>query len=295
MSLIDKLPKVKGSYRQNARLPNWFDVGGNAEILFRPSDIDDLSHFLKNYPKDIQITILGAASNVIIHDDGIKGVVIRLPSAFSKISHSDNLVTAGASALCANVALYCQENGLSNLEFLSTIPGSIGGATAMNAGCYGSDMSENLVKVLALDYDGNLVELSKWDFDFGYRYNNLSSKFIFLNSTFETKYLEPKKVKEKIDLFIKKRQETQPIRAKTGGSTFKNPDNCDKKAWQLIDEVGLRGSMRGGAQFSKKHCNFLINNNQASAQDLIELGEEARKKVEKKTGIKLSWEIKLLK
>lgn len=295
MSLIDLLPKVSGVYRKDAALKTWFDVGGNAQILFKPKDLQDLSHFLKNCSKDIPINILGIGSNVIIHDDGVKGVVIRLGKEFANITSSQNKIIAGAGALCANVANYSASQGLGNLEFLSGIPGSIGGAIAMNAGCYGSDISQILESVVAIDYEGNIIEIPKSDFLFSYRHNNLAKKYIFIGATFISQKSDPKIVQEKIQILQKNRQDSQPIRAKTGGSTFKNPTNTEKKAWQLIDEAGYRGKTKGGAQISEKHCNFLINNSNAKAQDLIDLGQEAKDKVKDKTGIELEWEIKIIK
>lgn len=291
--LIEKLPKVRGAYRENAKIKNWFDVGGNAEILFRPQDIDDLQFFLQNCPKDIPINILGVGSNVIIQDAGITGVLINLTSEFAKISHQENIITTGTSALCSSVASYSKNCALSNLEFLSSIPGSTGGAIAMNAGCYGSDISEVLIKVTAIDYDGNLIELKAEDFKFEYRKNNLSKNYIFLSASFACKNSTIELVSAKIAEFNNNRQNTQPVRVKTGGSTFKNPKNTYKKAWQLIDEIGYRGFKKGDAQISEKHCNFMINTNKAKAQDLLELGEEIKKKVKDKFHIDLEWEIKI--
>jgi len=295
MPLIDKLPKVQGVYRENASLKSWFDVGGNADILFKPKDANDLADFLKNCPKEIPVNILGIGSNIIIHDDGVKGVVVRLGKEFAKITVSKNKVSAGAGALCANCANYAANNGLEELEFLSGIPGSIGGAIAMNAGCYGSDISQILESVTAIDYDGNFVELPKSKFSFDYRHNNLAENYIFIAATFIGRESSMQIVQEKIQNLQKNRQDAQPIRAKTGGSTFKNPKDCDKKAWQLIDEAGYRGKIKGGAQISHKHCNFLINFDNAKAQDLIDLGDKVREIVKKNSGVELQWEIKLLK
>lgn len=295
MSLITKLPKVRGVYRPNAKLKSWFDVGGNAEILFKPHDISDLSYFLKNCPKEIPITILGIASNVIIHDDGVKGVVIRLGKEFSKITINDNIISAGAGALCANVANYSAQNGLANLEFLSGIPGSIGGAIAMNAGCYGGDIANSIKSTTAISYDGEIIEIPRQDINFSYRHNDLAQKYVFVGANFIGQKSDPKIVMQKISDLQQQRQQAQPIRAKTGGSTFKNPQHTDKKAWQLIDEIGYRGKEKGGAKISDKHCNFLINFNKASAQDLIDLGQEAKDKVKAQTNIDLKWEIKIIK
>lgn len=296
--LLKKLPKIRGTYRENAELKNWFDVGGKAEIMFRPADIKDLQDFLKNVSKEIPINILGAASNVIISDDGVKGVVIRLPGEFAKISYDGELLTAGAAALCGNVALYCKNEALTNLEFFSGIPGSVGGAIAMNAGCYGSDISQTLVSAKALDFDGNLIELKNSDFGFFYRGNNIAKKYIFVSGCFKTMKSTSEFVAKKIAELNQQREAAQPIRAKTGGSTFKNPEPLNlsaKKAWQLIDEAGCRGKTEGDAQISEKHCNFMINRGKASAQNLIDLGNKVKKLVKEKTGVDLEWEIKILK
>jgi UDP-N-acetylmuramate dehydrogenase len=286
------LPTVRGAYRLNAELKNWFDVGGRAEIMFRPADLKDLQDFLKNCPKEIPVQIIGAASNVIISDEGVRGVVIRLPGEFAKISHEGEIVKAGAAALCGNVALHSKNAALSGLEFFSGIPGSVGGAIAMNAGCYGSDISQILVSAIALDFDGNLVELSNSDFGFCYRGNKISEKYIFVEGVFKAEKSTSEVVGKKIHELNQQREKAQPIRAKTGGSTFKNP--VEKKAWQLIDEAGCRGKIIGDAQISEKHCNFMINRGKARAQDLINLGSEVKKIVKEKSGIDLEWEIKIL-
>ena len=293
--LIEILPQVQGIYRENAKIKNWLGVGGPAEILYRPKNIDDLAFFLKNCPKNININILGVGSNVIISDEGVKGVVINLSAEFSKISHQDNIIIAGAANLCSSVANYSKEIALTDLEFLNSIPGSIGGAIAMNAGCYGSDISQILIKAIAIDYDGNLFEIDAKDFGFEYRKNNLPQNYIFLSGFFKGTKSTSELVKNNIDIFNKNRQESQPIRAKTGGSTFKNPPNINTKAWQLIDEIGYRGAMKGDAQISQKHCNFMINNGNAKASELIDLGEEVRQKVKEKFLIDLEWEIKIIK
>lgn len=294
--LIAKLPKIRGEYRPNAELKNWFNISAKAEVLFRPQDKEDLQYFLKNLDKKIPITILGAASNVIIRDGGIDGVTIRFGKNFATISNQDNLIKVGAGCLCGSVALYSKEAGLTNLEFLTGIPGSIGGAIAMNAGCYDSDMSQIINSVTAFDYDGNLYELKNSDFGFYYRGSKISEKFIFVAAVLQGEKSTTENVSKKIAEFNKKREESQPIRAKTGGSTFKNPsaELTSKKAWQLIDQAGCRGMKENDAQISIKHCNFLINNGKASAQDLIALTTKVQKEVRQKTGINLQLEIKIL-
>lgn len=287
------LPKVRGIYRENAELKSWFDVGGNAEVLFRPADIEDLQYFLKNISKEIPVNILGAASNVIISDEGVKGVVIRLGGEFAKISVEENFIRVGAAALCGNVATFSKNAGLGNLEFFSGIPGSIGGAIAMNGGCYGSDVATTLVSAKAIDFEGNLVELINSDFGFFYRGNKIAKKFIFVEGLFQCEKENPEIVAKRISDFSEQRQNSQPIRAKTGGSTFKNP--AQKKAWELIDEAGCRGTIEGDAEMSQKHCNFMINRGNATAKNLIDLGNRVQKSVKEKSGIDLEWEIKILK
>jgi UDP-N-acetylmuramate dehydrogenase len=291
--MLYNLPKVRGTYREDAELKSWFDVGGRAEIMFRPADLKDLQDFLKNCPKEIPAQILGAGSNVIISDEGIKGVIIRLPGEFAKISTEDNFVRAGAAALCGNVALSCKNFALSGLEFFSGIPGSIGGAIAMNAGCYGSDVAKNLISAVALDHRGNLHELKNSDFGFFYRGSKIAKNFIFIEGLFKAEKSSPDEVAKKIAELSQQRETAQPIRAKTGGSTFKNPH--EKRAWQLIDEAGCRGKIIGDAQVSEKHCNFMINRGKARAKDLIDLGNEVKRLVKEKSGIDLEWEIKILR
>lgn len=293
--MIDKsqLPNVKGEYRFDAKINNWFDLRGRAEILFRPKNAEDLSYFLQNISSQFNVQIIGAGSNVIVADEGVKGVLIKLPATFAEIYHDENTITIGSASLCINVAQYCKNFGLGGLEFLSGIPGSIGGAIAMNAGCYGSDIAQNLISASAIDYEGNICEIKNSDFGFVYRGNNLSKKYIFIAGKFKINNSTTQEIAHKIAELQKARENAQPIRAKTGGSTFKNPPN--KKAWELIDAIGYRGKSIGDAQISQKHCNFLINNNLASARDLIKLGEEAREKVLEKFKINLEWEIKILK
>lgn len=293
------LPKVRGTYRFDAELKNWFDVSAKAEVLFRPADIADLQDFLKQRSEnnlDFPLTILGAASNVIIKNV-VKGVVIRLSGGFAKMSANDQTLKVGCAALCINTALQSKNYAISGLEFLTGIPGSIGGAVAMNAGCYGSDVSKILQKVIAVDLEGNLVELSNSDCEFSYRKNKAAEDLIFVEAIFEGIESTSEEIDKKINEFTKQRQESQPIRARTGGSTFKNPepDNSEaKKAWQLIDEAGFRGASCNDAEISQKHCNFMINKNNASAEDLIDLGNRVKKSVKDKTGVNLEWEIKII-
>ena len=289
------LPKVRGNYRFNVDLSKtkWFRVGGKAQILFTPKDLDDLAFFLTHKPQDLTINILGVGSNIIISDDGIGGAVIKLGNAFTKISHQNDLVTIGAACLCYNAALYSRINGLSGLEFLAGIPGSIGGAIAMNAGCYDGDIKGALLSATAIDYSGNVFHLQNSDFGFKYRGNSLPKNLIFIEGVFKVTKSTSEAVGKQIASFNKKRELTQPIRTKTGGSTFKNPPG-NKKAWQLIDEAGCRGMVVGGAKISEQHCNFIINTGNATAKDIIGLGNKVIDMVKEKSGITLEWEIKII-
>lgn len=296
-NLMAKLPQIRGKYRFNAAIKTWFDVGGNAEVLFKPKDIEDLAFFLINRPEDLQLYFLGAGSNVIISDEGLSGVLIRPGSEFADISYKDGRLTAGCSCLNANLIEFCKNKALSGLEFLSGVPGSVGGAVAMNAGCYGNEVADALISVKAIDYKGNIKNFDVKDIDFDYRSNPLVNDFFFLEAVFAVEEGDSKDIANKINILCEARYNSQPIRAKTGGSTFKNPDpdtSGGKKAWQLIDEVGFRGKKIGGAMFSEKHCNFLVNNSNASASDLVSLGNKAAKEVFDSLKIKLSWEIKRL-
>jgi len=292
--VIMDLPKVRGSYRENFQLANvtWFGVGGKADILFKPEDVNDLSFFLKEKPKNIDYTIIGVASNLLVRDGGIRGIVIRLGRNFTEITHDGKVLVAGSAALDVNVSKYCQEHSLAGLEFLSGIPGVIGAAIAMNAGAYGDETANHLIKVEALDENGNLLILSKEECGFKYRGNSLSNKLIFTKAYFKVSPGDKEIIAEKVNNIQTQRETSQPIRSKTGGSTFKNPPG--EKAWQLIDQAGCRGLRIGDAMMSDKHCNFLINTGNATAKDIEDLGELVRKKVFENSGIMLEWEIKII-
>lgn len=294
MSLIDVLPKVRGVYRENASIAKntWFSTGGKAEVLFKPFDNDDLKEFLANKHEDLSINILGAGSNTLIRDKGVHGVVIKLGKAFTDIAYNDNLLEVGAGTLNYNLVTYCKENGLTGLEFLVGVPGCIGGAIAMNAGCYGNDVASVLEEVEALTYTGKDLRLKNKDFGFVYRGNSLNIPLIYTKAYFKVSKSSVESITEKINTITKARETTQPIRSKTGGSTFKNPNGF--KAWELIDQAGCRGLKIGGAMISEKHCNFIINFDNASASDIENLGEEVIMRVLKKSGITLEWEIKRL-
>lgn len=293
-SLIDRLPQVRGSYRENALLSkiNWFNVGGPAQVMFRPADAEDLSYFLANADSDIPVTILGVGSNLLVRDGGIDGVVIRLGRGFTEVRCEDTLVHAGAGALSFNVAMAAASYGIAGLEFLSGIPGTIGGALAMNAGAYGGETSAVLLRAEAVDEAGTLHELYPKDIGHVYRGNTLPEGIVFTKAVFEGRPGEREDIENAINEITSARQATQPVKSRTSGSTFKNPPG--KKAWELIDEAGCRGLMIGGAQVSEKHCNFFINTGNATAEDIEMLGEEVRRRVLKKTGIQLEWEVQII-
>jgi len=287
-----RLPAVRGRLSYNAAIGHmtWFGVGGPAQALFKPADRDDLIDFVKNCPKDIPVTVLGVASNLIIRDGGIPGVVIRMGREFAQIDVEGTTVTAGAAALDLNVALMAAKHELTGLEFLSGIPGTIGGALRMNAGAYGGETKDVLKTAEVLFPDGTVRHMTAAEMGLSYRHNDLPKEVIFLSATFEGKRDDRVAIEARMDEIKQKRGETQPIRSKTGGSTFANPEGL--KAWQLIDAAGCRGLTIGGAQMSALHCNFMINTGTATAADIERLGEEVRKRVAEKSNIMLRWEIK---
>lgn len=269
---------------------NWLRVGGNAQYLFKPENTQDLSDFLKQLPAEIPVTVLGVGSNVIVRDGGVDGVVVKLGRGFAELSVAGCQLSVGAGMLDINVAVYAAENAIAGLEFLSGIPGTIGGAVLMNAGAYGRDISQVLVETEIVKRNGDIRRLSNAEIGFVYRNSNLPGGAIVTSAVLRGEAGDSNEIAAKIEEISRKREETQPIRTRTGGSTFKNPPG--HKAWELIDRAGCRGLARGGAQVSEMHCNFLINNGNASAADLEGLGEEVIKRVFEKTGIMLEWEIK---
>ena len=291
----NNLPKVKGNYRDNFNLSSvtWFNVGGAADILFKPLDVEDLSHFIRHKPKNTPYMILGVGSNLLVRDGGIRGVVIRLGLGFTDISHDDNQLVVGAGALDINVSKYCLENSIEGLEFLSGIPGVIGAAVAMNAGAYGKEIANCLIKAEAIDESGNLIVIDNKEFGFKYRGNSLTDNLIYTKVYFKVSPGKKEEIEERIKQIQQQRESSQPIRSKTGGSTFKNPSG-NKKAWQLIDEAGCRGLRMGDAVMSEKHCNFLINLGNATAAEIEDLGEMVRRRVFDNSGLMLEWEIKII-
>jgi UDP-N-acetylmuramate dehydrogenase len=291
--LIDGLPVVRGSLTPDAPLKDlvWFRAGGPAEILFRPADADDLAGFLAAKPAGLRVSVIGVGSNLLVRDGGIPGVVVRLSSAFGKIETDGLRVRAGAAALDGAVARAAADAGIAGLEFLRGVPGTIGGAMKMNAGCYGREVKDIFVEATGIDTKGNKIRLSAADMAFEYRKAwGAGDDLIFVEAVLEGVAGEPAAIKARMEELSANREASQPIKSKTGGSTFKNPPG--HKAWQLVDEAGCRGLMLGRAQVSEKHTNFLINTGDATAADLENLGEEVRKRVLEKSGVSLEWEIK---
>ena len=296
------LPQTRGALTPNKLLSalTWLRVGGPADVLFQPADLDDLCDFMRDLPKDVAVFPMGVGSNLIIRDGGLRAVVIRLGRGFNGIEIGQGRVTAGAAALDAHVARRAADAGL-DLTFLRTIPGSIGGAVRMNAGCYGSYTAEHFVSAQVVLRDGRLVTLGPDDLNFRYRQSDLAEGAVLVSASFAPPQGQPEVLHQRMEEQLRKRDETQPTKDRSAGSTFRNPagfsstgradDVHDLKAWKVIDDAGMRGATRGGAQMSPMHSNFLINTGDATAADLEGLGEEVRKKVYDTLGITLEWEI----
>ena len=295
--LLDRLPPVRGRLTQNAPLApiTWFRVGGKAEILFKPADVDDLAQFMAHKPADVPVTFIGVGSNLLVRDGGVRGVVIRLGRGFNEIGHDGTQLRAGAAMLDLNVALYARDAGLTGLEFLSGIPGTIGGALRMNAGAYGREMSDVVLGAEAIDAQGVRRWLVPSELGLSYRHCDIPEDWIFTAAALRAEPGEPTAIQARIAEIQDARESSQPIRTRTGGSTFANPTDPraqGRKAWQLIDLAGCRGLTRGGAQVSEKHCNFLINTGTATASDIEALGDDVRARVAERFGVTLRWEIK---
>ncbi len=286
------LPALRGRVQAGAPLApvTWFRVGGAAEILVRPADDADLAEFLRELPLDIPVTAIGAASNLIVRDGGVNGVVVRLMRGFGMVAVEADGIVAGAAALDMTVAEHAAAAGLAGLEFLSGIPGALGGAVAMNAGAYGGDIAEVLDWVEIVTRSGERLRLSSSELAFAYRHTSLPAGGIVVRARLRAHRGDPAAIAARVAEIRASREATQPVRARTGGSTFRNPP--DMKAWELIDAADCRGLVRGGAQVSEKHCNFLINTGNATAADIEGLGEEVRRRVHARTGVTLDWEIR---
>ena len=271
----------------------WFRVGGPADRLFLPADTEDLAAFLREADRSEPLTVIGVGSNLLVRDGGIRGTVIRLGAGFGKVTTDGARVRAGAGALDASVAKRAAKAGIAGLEFYRGIPGTIGGALRMNAGAYGSETKDVLLEATAVTRSGEVLRLANRDFAFRYRGNGLDDDLIFTEALFEGEADEPGAVTERMDAIMARREATQPVKERTGGSTFKNPhDQTERSSWQLVDAVGGRGRRVGGAQMSELHANFMINTGDATAADLEALGEGIRADVQRQEGVRLDWEIK---
>jgi UDP-N-acetylmuramate dehydrogenase len=292
-ALLKKLPTLRGRLEPNAPLADltWFRVGGPAEVLYSPADEDDLGAFLKGTPADIPIYVIGVGSNLLVRDGGVPGVVIRLGRAFMNMAlESDSRIRAGTAALDVRVARFAAENSIDALTFLRGIPGTIGGALRMNGGAYGGETKDVLVEARGFNRKGELKVLSNADMKYTYRHCGAPEDMIFTSALLQGKPGNRHEIIAAMDKITASREATQPIKTKTGGSTFKNPPN--NKSWQLIDKAGMRGFAIGPAKVSEQHCNFLINEGGATAAQIEELGETIRARVKETSGIELEWEIK---
>jgi UDP-N-acetylmuramate dehydrogenase len=290
--LVESLPKLRGRVQTNVALARftWFRAGGAAEVLVRPADADDLAGFLRDLPHGVPVHVIGACSNLIVRDGGLPGVTIRLARGFSVIAIEADGIIAGAAALDVTVAEHAAAAGLTGLEFLSGIPGSIGGAVAMNAGAYGGDLATVLDWAEIVTRSGQLLRLSAARLAFAYRQVSLPAGAVVTRVRLRAMPGAPALIIARMAEIKTNREASQPVRARTGGSTFRNPDAM--KAWELIDVAGCRGLSRGGAMVSEKHCNFLINTGNATCSDIEGLGEEVRRRVLAATGVTLEWEIR---
>lgn len=295
MSWRDDLPKVRGRILKDEPLApfTWFRVGGPADVIFLPEDEADLADFLKGLDPSVPVTPIGVGSNTLVRDGGVDGVVIRLGKAFGKVElRGENRIFAGAAVLDAVLAREAGKAGIAGLEFYRGVPGSIGGATVMNAGCYGAETKDVLVEAYAVTRAGERVTFSNEEMGFVYRKSAKAAGggLIFTGALFEGQADDPAAIEARMSEITARRETTQPIREKTGGSTFKNPPG--HSSWKLVDDAGWRGKLHGGAMFSPLHSNFLINTGDATAADLEGLGEAVRADVKAKLGIDLEWEIK---
>ena len=292
-ALLKRLPQVRGRLEANAPLADltWFRAGGPAEVLFTPADEADLAAFLTGTPEDVPVYTIGVGSNLLVRDGGVPGVVIRLGRPFMEISEEPgHRVRAGTAALDVRVARFAQEKSIDALTFLRGIPGTIGGALRMNAGAYGGETKDILIEARAVDRSGKIHVLSNADMKYSYRHSGAREDLVFTEALFQGRAGDPAEIAAAMDKITSSREATQPIRSRTGGSTFKNPPG--NKSWQLIDKAGMRGFAVGPAKVSELHCNFLINEGGATAAQIEELGETVRARVRETSGIELDWEIK---
>jgi UDP-N-acetylmuramate dehydrogenase len=290
-ALAATLPKLRGRLLANQSLADltWFRVGGPAQILCSPADEEDLAYLLAHLPVEIPVAVVGLGSNLLVRDGGIEGVVIRLGRGFSDVSIEGNCVRVGTAVPDVKVARAAADAGLAGLSFYRGVPGAIGGALRMNAGAYGRETKDALNEARAIDRKGKLHVLSNAELGYSYRHSKAPADIIFTQATFHGEPGNAKEIAAEMEKITEARESTQPIKSRTGGSTFKNPPG--KKAWQLIDAAGCRGLVVGDAQVSEMHCNFLINRGNASAADIENLGEEVRRRVREHSGVSLEWEI----
>jgi UDP-N-acetylmuramate dehydrogenase len=293
--LTEKLPRLQGRLKANASLSDitWFRVGGPAQLLFTPADEADLAYFLKNIPSNLPVSVIGLGSNLLVRDGGIPGVVIRLGRGFGQIEiEENNCLRAGTAVPDVKVSRAAADAGIAGLAFYRGIPGGVGGALAMNGGAHGRETCEVLVEAHAVDRAGNIHVLSVGDMKYSYRHCGVPADYIFTQALFQGEAGDRAQILAEMEEIADYREQAQPIKARTGGSTFKNPPG--ESAWKLIDAAGCRGLSVGGAKVSEKHCNFLINEGGASGADLEELGETVRARVKDTSGIELEWEIRRL-
>jgi UDP-N-acetylmuramate dehydrogenase len=290
--LKSRMPELRGRLLSNEPLAplTWFRVGGPAQILFMPEDDDDLAYCLANLPRDIPMTVVGLGSNLIVRDGGVPGVVIRLGRGFSDIKIEGERIRAGTAVPDVRVARAAQEAGLAGLAFLRGIPGAVGGALRMNGGAYGRETKDALIEARGVDRAGKVRVFAHGDMHYSYRHCGAPDDVIFTQALFQGTPGDPAVIAAEMDKITESREATQPIKSRTGGSTFKNPPG--HKAWQLIDAAGCRGLVVGDAQVSELHCNFLINRGSATAADIETLGETVRRRVKENSGVELDWEIK---
>lgn len=293
-ALLQRLPKARGRYVENAPLgmKTWFRSGGPAEVMFLPADREDLIAFLGRKPAEVTVTVIGLGSNLLIRDGGVPGVVIRLGQGFSEIDIGDGEVTAGAAVFNQTLAQACLDSSVAGMEFLVGIPGTIGGALRMNAGAFGREMKDVTTAAEAVDGAGVVHRLTCGEIGFSYRCCAVPEDWIFLAAALKGVPGKEEEIRRRMAEIQNRREESQPLRLLTGGSTFINPPG--EKAWELIDRAGCRGLRRGAAMVSERHCNFLVNTGSASAADLEALGEEVRRRVRTETGVELEWEIRRL-
>jgi UDP-N-acetylmuramate dehydrogenase len=292
VAIVKKLmPELRGRALANQPLADltWFRVGGPAQLLFMPEDEADLAYFLGRLPEEFAVNVIGLGSNLIVRDGGVPGVVVRLGRGFNGIVVEGARIRAGAAAPDVKIARAAQEAGLAGLSFMRGIPGAIGGALRMNGGAYGRETKDVLVEARAVDRRGGVHVLSNAEMHYSYRHSGAPADYIFTEGLLAGERGDPKIIAAEMEKITETRESTQPVKSRTGGSTFKNPPG--HKAWQLIDAAGCRGLTNGAAQVSEMHCNFLINRGSATAAEIEDLGELVRRRVEEHSGVKLEWEI----